>query len=64
MTYLEQRNPRIHSSDTNVMKLAHKKIEKRVEHLRIQHLQGANLLYITQMNNSWMIQMKRPPLYI
>jgi len=30
-----------------VMKLAHKKIEKRDKHLRIQPLRGGNLLYIT-----------------
>ena len=47
-----------------VMKLAHKKIEKKDQRLRNQPLRGGNLLYITQMNNSSMIQMKRPPLYI
>jgi len=45
----------------NVMKLAHKKINER---LRNQPLQGGNLLYITQMYNSWMIQMTRPPFYV
>ena len=47
-----------------VMKLAHKKIEEIDERLRNKTLQGGNLLYIIQMNNSWMIQMKRPPFYI
>jgi len=36
-----------HPSKARVMKLAHKKIEKIVERLRIQPLQGGNLLYIT-----------------
>ena len=47
-----------------VMKPAHKKIEKIDQRLINKPLQGGNLLYITQMNNSWMIQMKIPPLYI
>ena len=47
-----------------VMKPAQEKIEKIDQRLRIQPLRGGNLLYITQMNNSWMIQMKRPPFYI
>ena len=47
-----------------VMKPAHKKIEKRDQRLRIQPLRGGNLLYITQMSNSWMIQMTKPPFYI
>ena len=39
----------------NVMKPAHKKIEKIDERLRNKPLRGGNLFYITQMNNSWMI---------
>jgi len=46
------------------MKPAHKKIEKRDKRLRIQPPRGGHLLYTTQMDNSWMIQMTRPPLYI
>ena len=46
------------------MKPAHKKIENIDECLKIQPLRGGNFLYITQMNNSWMIQMIRPPFYI
>jgi len=48
----------------NVMKPAHKKIEKIDQRLRIQSLRGGNLLYITQMNDSLMIQMTKPPFYI
>jgi len=47
-----------------VMKPAHKMIEKIDQRLRIQPLRGGNLLYITEMNNSWMIQMTKPPFYI
>lgn len=47
-----------------IMKPTHKKIENTVERLRIQPLRGGNLLYITQLNNSWMIQMKKPHFYI
>ena len=46
------------------MKLAHKKIENIYQRLRIQPLRGGNLLYITQMNDSLIIQMKKPPFYI
>jgi len=46
------------------MKPAHKKIKKIDQRLKSQPLRGGNLLYITQMNNYWMIQMTRPPLYI
>ena len=46
------------------MKPAQEKIEKIDQRLRIQPLRGGNLLYIIEMNNSWMIQMKRPPFYI
>ena len=46
------------------MKPTHKKIEKKDQRLRNQPLRGGNLLYITQMNNSWMIQMTIPPFYI
>ena len=49
---------------SNVMKPAHKTIEKRDKCLRNKPLRGGNPLYITQMNNSPMIQMKRPPFYI
>ena len=48
----------------NVMKLAHKKIEKIDQCLRIQHLRGGSLLSITQANNSRMIQMTKTPFYI
>ena len=48
----------------NIMKPAHKKIEKKDQHIRIQPLRGGNLLYITQMKNSWMIQMTKPHFYI
>ena len=41
----------------NVMKPAHKKIEKRDQRLQNKPLRGGNLLYIKKMNNSWMIQM-------
>jgi len=47
-----------------VMKPAHKKIENIDEFLRNKPLRWGNLLYITQMNNSWMIQITRPPFYI
>ena len=47
-----------------VMKPAHKKIEKIEQCLRIHPLRGGNLLYITQMNYSLMIQMKKPHFYI
>ena len=47
-----------------VMKLVQKKIEKIDERLRNKPLQGGNLLYISQMNNSWMIQMTKPHFYI
>jgi len=47
-----------------VMNPAQEKIEKIDQRLRIQPLRGGNLLYITQMNNSLMIQMKIPPFYI
>jgi len=46
------------------MKPAHKKVEKKDESLRDQPLQGGNLLYITKTNNSWMMQMTKPPFYI
>jgi len=46
------------------MKPAHKKIEKIDQHLRILLLRGGNLLYITQMNDSLMIQMTKPRFYI
>jgi len=46
------------------MKPTQKKIEKMDQRLIIQPLRGGNLIYITQVNNSWMIQMKRPPFYI
>jgi len=46
------------------MKPAHKNIEKIDQRLIIQPLRGGNLLYITQMNDSLMIQMKKPPFYI
>ena len=46
------------------MKPAHKKIEKIDQRVRIQRLQGGNLLYTTQMNDSLMIQMTKPRLYI
>jgi len=64
MTYLEQQTPRIESSDTKCYELAHKKIEKIDQRLRVQPLRGGNLLYITQMTNSWMIQMTKPPFHI
>ena len=48
----------------NVRKPAHKKIENIDQCLRNKPLRGGNLLYITQMKNSWMIQMTRPPFYI
>ena len=46
------------------MKLAHEKIEKIDKRLQNKPLRGGNLLYITQMNNSWMMQMIGPPFYI
>jgi len=49
---------------TVVRKPTHKKTEKIDQRLRIWPLRGGNLLYITQMNNSWMIQMTKPPFYI
>ena len=48
----------------NVMKPTHKKIEKIDRQYKNQPLRGRNLLYITQMNNFWMIQMTKPPFYI
>jgi len=48
----------------NVMTPSHKKIEKIDQRLRNKPLRGGNFLYITKMNNSWMIQMTRPPFYI
>ena len=47
-----------------VMQPAHKIEEKIDQRLQNQPLLGGNLLYITQMNNSLMIQMTRPPFYI
>ena len=47
MTCLEQRNPRIQSSDTKCYETSSKKIEKIDQRLRIQPLRGGNLLYIT-----------------
>ena len=47
-----------------VMKPANKKIEKIDECLRNKPLRWGNLHYITQINNSWMIQMTRPSFYI
>ena len=47
-----------------VMKPAQENIEKIDQRLRNQPLRGGNLLYITQMNNFWMIQMTRHPFYI
>ena len=47
-----------------VMEPAHKKIENIDQRLQNQLLQGGNLLYITQMNNSWIIQMTKSPFYI
>ena len=52
--------PYIHS----VMKPNPKIEERRVQCLRNQPLRGGNLLYITKMKNSRMIQMKKPPFYI
>ena len=46
------------------MKLSHKKIENINQRLRIQPLQGGNLLYITQMNDYLMIEMSKPPFYV
>ena len=48
----------------SVTKPTHRKIEKIDQRLRIQPLRGGNLLYITKMNNSLMIQMTLPPFYI
>jgi len=42
----------------------HKIDEKRDQRLQNQRLRGGNLLYITLMNNYWMIEMKKPPFYI
>jgi len=64
MTCLEQWTLESKALIPNVMKPTHKKIEKIDQRLRIQPLRGGNLLYITQMNNSWMIQMTKPPFYI
>ena len=47
MTCLEQRNPRIQSSDTKCYETAQEKIEKIDQCLIIQPLRGGNLLYIT-----------------
>ena len=55
-------NPK--ASIPNVMKPAHKRIEKIDQCLRIQPLRGDNLLYITQMNDSLTIQMTKPPFCI
>jgi len=46
------------------MKPTNKKIEKIDQRLRIQPLGGGKLLYITQINDSLMIQMTKPPFYI
>ena len=46
------------------MKSVHKNTEKIDQRLKNQPLQGGNLLYITQMKNSWVIQMTIPPFYI
>jgi len=54
----------VDSKKISVMKPAHKEIEKIDQCLRIQPLRGGNLLYITQMNDSLMIQMTKPPFYI
>ena len=54
----------IEDSGGHVRKPTHKKIEKIDQCLRIQPLRGGNLHYITKMNNSWMIQMTKPPFYI
>jgi len=64
MTYLEQKTLKPKALIPNVMQLAHKIEEKIDQRLQNQPLQGHNLLYITKMNNSWMIQMKKPPFYI
>ena len=55
---------KILATKESVMKPAQDKIVKIDQRLRIQPLRGGNLLYITQMNNSLMIQMKKPPFYI
>ena len=47
-----------------VTKPGHKKIENIDECLRNNSPRGDNLLYITQMNNSWMLQITRAPFYI
>jgi len=52
------------SKTSIVMQPAHKIEEKIDQRLQNQPLQGGNLLYITQMNNSSMIQMTRPAFYI
>jgi len=46
------------------MKPNRKNIEKIDQHFSNKPIRGGNLLYITQMNNSWMIQMIKPPFYI
>jgi len=38
--------------------------EKIDQRLKIQHLRGGNLLYITEMNDSLMIQTTKPPFFI
>ena len=48
----------------SIMEPTHKKIENIDQRLIIQPLRGGNLLYITQMNNSCMIQMTKPHFYI
>ena len=48
----------------NFMKPTHKIEEKIYQHLQNKPPRGGNLLYITQMNNSWMIQMTNPPFYL
>jgi len=40
------------------------KIEENIDkQFQNKPIRGGNLLYITQMNNSWMIQMTKPPFY-
>jgi len=50
----------LHLFILNVMQPSHKIEEKIGQRLQNQHLRGGNLLYITKMNNSWVIQMTRP----
>jgi len=64
MTCLEQRKPRIQSSNTKCYETNSQKYRKKDKCLRNKPLRGGNLLYITQMKNSWMIQMTRPPFYV